>query len=150
MVTISQFTHEIDKAGLTFQITSDSRGNIPGNPVQISINRRDRPFTSITLRTLNPIDREIEDTDNYFITHAIVDDAATLRVRQNLSPNDLWRHVYSIRTNAINAPSAFFDHPAAQPRPFRQRSRRPYRSNHSNQERYLQPTSKHFRSTVGR
>jgi hypothetical protein len=131
MVTITELTHQIHKAGLSFEITKDFRGTSPGGPVYISIRRNQRPFTDLTLRTLNPIDRKPEETDAYFITHVTIDEAATLRIQKALAPETLWARIYETRLQTINPPRERLHH------------------NHQPQyqSRYVERPSKHHRKS---
>lgn len=130
MVTISEFTDQIQKAGLAFEITHDSRGTVPGGPVSLSITRSNRPFTNLALRTLNSMDRSPTDTESYFITHVTIDEAATLRVQKQLAPAELWSLVYQTRIQTINP----------------QEHRRRFNHNHQYQSRYVARPSKHSRN----
>jgi hypothetical protein len=130
MVTIAEFTDQITRAGLAFEITRDSRGSVPGGPISISITRSQRPFTDLSLRTLNRIDQSPDDTESYFITHVTIDEAATLRVQKQLAPTELWALVYETRLRTINPPRE-------------QRRRFHHQPRHS---RYVTRPSKHIRN----
>jgi len=104
MVTLSEFTDQIQKAGLGFELVQDSRGTVPGGPVELSITRGKRPFINLALRTLNCMDRSPQDTESYFITHVTIEDAATLRVQKQLAPVELWTLVYETRMQSISPP----------------------------------------------
>jgi len=132
MVTLSEFTAEIRRAGLAFEIITDSRGTVPGGPISISVTRGDRPFTDLALRTLNRIDRSPEDTESYFITHVTIDEAATLRVQKQLAPTELWALVYETRLQTINPP---------------QEQRHRFNHNHQRHSRYVTRPSKHYRNS---
>src|SRR3982750_1375862 len=90
MTQITDLLREIRSAGITIEVTNDSRGVSPGGSMSLDLVRNHRCFATLSIKSFHETNARFENIDTYRITHLTIDNAEPINLRAPKTGQQLW------------------------------------------------------------
>lgn len=107
MAQITDLLREIRSAGITIEVTNDSRGVSPGGSMSLDLVRNHRCFATLSIKSFHETNARFENIDTYRITHLTIDNAEPINLRTPKTGQQLWTEIYALINDRHRRATAF-------------------------------------------